>query len=1023
MHREYQPHAWHIESRQASAADPRRRWWRFPEAGPLVISLTLGGLILADLAAASPGFSAALPRGVLGVSWVWIAAGLAAVRVCYEVLEKLLAGRIGVELALAQACLAAIVLREPLVAAEVVFISELGNLLEALAASRAYRALGRLFEQIPHTARVERAGEFVEVPLDEVTVGDRVEVAPGERVPVDGRIAEGHSSVDQSSLTGESMPVDVSAGQTVYTGSVNQFGRLVCVAEHVGKESTLGQVMELVRKAQARKAPIQREADRYARFFLPVVEGVALLTLLAGWLLGWPDVWRRVVSILVVACPCALVLATPAAVLASMAWLARRGVLLKGGEALERLARCQVLAFDKTGTLTVGKPSVKSLVAADGWEIDRLLQLAASAERGSRHPLAAAVVDEAERHGLGTSGESRAVELVPGLGLSAEVRELEGAWRAVFLGNPTAAGERAGELPESIARAVDAADAQGETPIVVVVDGCAVGVFGLVDRARPEAHDVVHELKHLGMKEIALLTGDRPAPAARLARSVHLKLVESGLKPVEKAQWIEGRQAAGKTVAMVGDGINDAPALAQADVGIAIAGPGSDLAAEAGDVVLMGPPLAVLPDLVGISRSTLAVIRQNILGFAFGLNGLAMAAAALGWLGPIAAAVLHQGASLFVLLNALRLLGYGAWGVTGRERQRDRLETLLGRVDKRLSPTPLIASIVRHRLGVIVGLGLLGAGAWAASGFVAIGPGEVGLVSRLGRYSGLLGPGPHWRWPRPLERVDRLAVDRLRRAELGLWIDRESGRAPRTTPVRDEAASVVMTGDERFIQLSAVAQYRVRPDPQSIRMFAFDSADPDQALGVLFEAAMRSAASRSRQDAWLGAERAGLEAAVRKALQKSANEAGLGVEIAAVTFQETGPPQPVLAAYRDVLRAENEREARARAAETFSLVRLEKARADVQVRTRSAQAERAMARTRARGLADAFTSLLAPRLTFERATDARLFWDHIDASLRGRPKLILDDEPDGRRHVVLPERAGEADRWIERAWQWIGGSR
>jgi Cu+-exporting ATPase len=1018
MHREYQPHAWHEPSQGSSTAKGRRP--RPHETGLLTFTLVLGALIVADLVAASG--NSTVPRGIAGLSWGWMAACLAGVRVCYEVLEKLLAGRIGVALALAQACLAAIVLREPLVAAEVIFISELGNLLEAIAAARAYRALGRLFEQIPRTARVERAGQFVEVPLDQVGIGDRVEVAPGERVPVDGRIAEGHSSVDLSSLTGESMPVDVAEGETVYTGSVNQFGRLVCVAEHVGKESTLGQVMELVRKAQARKAPIQRAADRYARLFLPVVEGVALVTLLAGWLLGWPDVWRRVVSILVVACPCALVLATPAAVLASMAWLARRGVLLKGGEALERLAACRTLVFDKTGTLTVGRPSFTMAEAAAGWDVDRMLTIAAGAERGSRHPLAAAVVEEAERRGL-PSWESRGVELVPGLGLSGEVREPGGDWKTVFLGSPTAARERAGELPEPIATVLQAADAQGETAIVLVVEREIIGVIGLLDRARPEAHDVVHDLKHLGMTEVALLTGDRAATAARVARAVHVKTIEAELRPADKARWIEGRQAEGRKVVMVGDGMNDAPALAQADVGIAIAGPGSDLAAEAGDIVLMGPPLAVLPDLVGISRSTLSVIRQNIVGFAFGVNGLAMLAAALGWLGPIAGAVLHQGASLFVLLNALRLLGYGGWGVTGRERQRERVEQFLGRLDRRLSPAPLWAWLVRRRVSVFAGVALAAAGVWVASGFVALGPGEVGVVTRLGRYAGMLGPGPHLRWPPPLERVERVAVDLIRRAELGLWIDREAGMSRIGTPVRDEAASVMMTGDERFVQLSAVAQYRVRSDPDSVRRFVFESVDPERSVGVLLEAAIRTVASRSQQDAWLGAARVGLEASVRKSLQKLANQAGLGVEIAAVTFQETGPPLAVLAAFRDVSRAENEREARGKAAETYRLVRLQKARAEATVRTRSAETERAIAKVRAHGSADAFTALLPPRLTFERSTDARLFADRIEATFRDRPKLILDEDPAGRRHVILPESSAEANRWIERAWQWFGGTR
>ncbi len=1014
MHREYQPHAWH----EPSSNGQKRT---FEETGLLAFTLLLGGLIVAELVA--PYVGSGFPKGIGGVTWGWMAATLAAVRACYAVLEGLLGGRIGADLALAQASLAAIVLQEPLVAAEVIFISELGNLLEAVAASRAYRALGRLFEQIPRTARVLRDGRFAEIPIDQVILGDVVEIAPGERVPVDGQVTEGASSVDQSSLTGESMPVDVTPGKSVYTGSMNQYGRLVCVAQKVGKESSLGQVMELVKKAQGRKAPIQRAADQYARYFLPVVEGAALLTLITGWLLGWPDVWRRVVSILVVACPCALVLATPAAVLASMAWLARRGVVIKGGVALERLAACRTLAFDKTGTLTVGRPSLSKLTVSEGWSADSLLTLAASAERGSRHPLANAVVEEADHKQLPVH-ECRNVTLEPGLGLAAEVHNPALGWQSVFLGSPGAVIERIGSLPPAIEDALLEADQEGETVILVVVSGQVAGTIQVRDRTRPEAHDVVHELKHLGMTEIALLTGDRASTARRVAKSVHLKTVEAELRPADKARWIEQKQAEGHKVVMVGDGINDAPALAQADVGIAIAGPGSDLAAEAGDIVMMGSPLAVLPDVVGISRSTVSVIRQNILGFAFGVNGLAILAAALGWLGPISAALLHQGASLFVLLNALRLLGYGFWGVTGREQQLERIEHKLAHLDDWLSPAPLLNQLSRHRVAVLTTVGLAVLGLLLSRGFVSIRPGEVGLVSRLGQYQGLLAPGPHLRLPAPLETVESVAVDHLRRAELGVRTGRTAGQIRLSTPVRDENSSVVMTGDEQFIQLAAVAQYRLQSDEPSIRRFVFETADPEGTVEVLLESAVRAVASQSTQQAWLGMERHSLELKVAELLQKSADAAGLGIHVSDVVFQEAGPPLPVLAAYRDVSRAENEQEARAKTAETYQLIRAEKARTTALVRTQSAEVEAEIARIKAKGSADAFTILVPARLTNENWTDARLFWDRLEASLRDRPKLILDDDSmSGRRHMILPGTETEAMRWIDQTWRWMGGTK
>ncbi len=350
-----------------------------------------------------------------------IAALLGAVYIVYGTLQSLLHGRIGADLALAQACLAALIIGQPFVAAEVVFIALLGEVLEAWTFAHARRAMGRLVDQTPRTARVRRGEDEVEIPAEQVAIGDRVIVRPGERIAVDGTIVAGRSTVDQSALTGESLPIDKGPGDPVFTGTINQFGAIEVEAEKVGDETTFGQVLRLVAQARRKKAKLEKTADRLARYFLPVVELVAGATLLIGYLAGWPDVWSRTVAVLVVACPCGLVLATPAAMLASMAWLARHGVLIKGGTALEGLAACDTFAFDKTGTLTQGRPAVtgRDSRSPDNDE-EWLLRLAAAAESASRHPLAVAVVEEARRRSLAMPATAEA-SVLPGAGVEARL--------------------------------------------------------------------------------------------------------------------------------------------------------------------------------------------------------------------------------------------------------------------------------------------------------------------------------------------------------------------------------------------------------------------------------------------------------------------------------------------------------------------------------------------------------------------------------------------------------------------------
>ncbi|QDV33161.1 cation-translocating P-type ATPase family protein [Tautonia plasticadhaerens] len=1013
MHREYHPDDMqHLRAHAFEAAgthDEHDRAHRDEHRRLYAFTGLLGTLIGLDLLLSSLAPSAW--RAPLGVSPVWVAALIGALRIVYQALEALAKGRVGADVALAVAALAALALREPFVAAEVVFIAMVGEVLEALTADRAMRSIRRLFDQAPRVARVKRDGGLVEVPPHEVRPGEVVVVAAGERIPVDGAILSGRSSIDQSALTGESIPVDRGPGEDVFTGTINQFGKIEVRADRVGHQSTFGQVLMLVADAQRRKAPLHKTADRLARYFLPVVFGAAGLTVLAGLLLGWSDTGERAVAVLVVACPCALILATPAAVMASMAWLARHGVVIKGGIALERLARCDAIAFDKTGTLTLGRPELSTIEALDGRAPEDVLLLAASAERGGRHPLAEAVVRAAEAKGLAIPEVAEA-SAMPGAGVEARFPDSD---RTVLVGNRRLMAERGVEIGPGVDERLGRLDAAGETPLLVAEDGRVVGLIGARDAVRPEAHDVVHDLKHLRFSTVALLTGDRRPAAGVVAKRVHIKEVGAELLPADKAAWIRERQAEGRRVAMVGDGINDAPALAAADVGIALGGPGADLAAEAGDLILMGEPLLVLPDLVKLSRATVRVIRQNILIFAFGLNAAAIGLAFAGILGPVAAAILHQAGSLLVLLNAMRLLAFGDWHEATPFRQIRAIGRAVDAWDDRLDPGSALDRLA-GRWRVLLA-GALGAGvvAYSGSGLTAIGPGEVGLVRRLGRFEAALGPGLHLRWPRPIERVDLLEPDRVRGVSVGfrpvgVGLD-ESGFRWESGHDRLDALSaeeaLVMTGDGRLVELMATVQYRLGRSVDELRAFAYRVAGSEELLRSLAESSVRDVVGRRPLDELLTASRGEAEREATEALRGRAAALGLGVEVMGLSFRDAHPPLMVVDAYRDVSRAGRDAEARVNEARSYRAERLAEARGIAAEALAAAEAGRRADLADASSRADAFLAMHSARSSSPATTDHRLYADAVEAAVAGRPKLILDrPRPDRRRHLILGDSPG-----------------
>ena len=554
-------------------------------------------------------------------------------------------------------------------AAAIVALVLAGRLLEARAKGKSAEALRSLIALRPRLARVIEGGEEYEIPIAAVQPGDIVIVRPGEQLPVDGEVVAGASAVDESMLTGESLPVAKREGDAVYGATQNTTGALRVRATAVGADSALARIIALVEQAQGSKAPIQALVDRVAAVFVPVVIGIALLTLGLWWAFGPAPALTfaliNAVTVLIVACPCALGLATPTAIMVGIGRGARAGILVRDASALELARRVDTVLLDKTGTLTEGRPEVASIAAAPGIEEDELLRLLATAERGSEHPLAGAIEREAERRGL-APGQPDALEAVPGLGIVATVdgREVVAGALELLAGRGAAAGGLAPDF--------EAAAARGETPIAVAIDGVAAGVLGVADRLRADAADAVARLHALGL-DVALLTGDRIEAGEAIAAQAGIGRVVAGATPADKAEAVRALQTEGRVVAMVGDGINDAPALAQADVGIAIGG-GTDAAIGAASVALLRADPRGVADAIALSRSTVRTLRQNLV-WAFAYNVLLIPVAAglgyllfegasvptaltpvfgeHGFLNPIVAAAAMAFSSLSVMANSL----------------------------------------------------------------------------------------------------------------------------------------------------------------------------------------------------------------------------------------------------------------------------------------------------------------------------------------------------------------------------------
>jgi Cd2+/Zn2+-exporting ATPase len=527
-------------------------------------------------------------------------------------------------------------------AATVIFIMLLGEFLEGLTVGKTRKAIASLIQLSPKMAWVRREGKEVEVPIEDVKPNEVVIVKPGERIPVDGKIISGCGSINQATLTGESIPVEKDVGDKVYCGTFNEAGSCEIEATQVAEDTKLAQIKRLILEAQAEKSPTQRVMDRFSRYFIPAIILIALATFLAtGEII-------RAITILIVACPCALVLGTPTAVVAAIGNAARSGILIKGGAYLEQMGRLKTLLMDKTGTLTEGRPKVVEMTTFDKLDEKELLYWAAIAEKRSEHPLARAITEKAEELGLSIP-HPQSFENFRGKGVKVQWNS-----KTIIVGSSEIMKSEGVEIPESANQWLASKQSEGMTPLLVTLDRRPIGIISIADTLRKGARDAINKIREQGVSEIWMLTGDSALVADRIGRELGIRY-EAKLLPEDKVTSVKEWKRKGRVVAMIGDGVNDAPALAAADIGIAMGAVGTDVAIETADIALMTDELEKIPTVVRLSRKALRVIKENLI-FALAFNTVLVFLSAQGWMTMILGAVMHQASSLLVIFNSMRLL-------------------------------------------------------------------------------------------------------------------------------------------------------------------------------------------------------------------------------------------------------------------------------------------------------------------------------------------------------------------------------
>ena len=572
----------------------------------------------------------------------WVAIILCGVPIILEaVIGLITAFDIKADVLVSLALIASVCIGQDFAAGEVAFIMQLGGLLEELTVAKARAGIEKLVHLTPQTARVLRNGGEEIIPADQVKVGDHIRVLPGEGIPVDGVIISGQTSINQAVMTGESLPVDKSAGDTVSSGTVNQFGAFEMEATKVGEDSSIQRMIRLVQSADAGKAKIVGLADRWATWIVVIALTAAAMT----WLISGQII--RAVTILVVFCPCALVLATPTAIMAAIGNATKHGFLVREGDALERLSRAKVIAFDKTGTLTYGAPKVVAVHnISERFDKNEVYRLAASAEQLSEHPLGKAIVNCCKKSGVALIDPDH-FQMIPGRGVCAQIED-----KNVLAGNPELLrAHSVSMLPPTEAEAFIR---QGCTITYIAIDGIFAGFISLSDTLREESTVTIAELSRLGVQPV-LLTGDHENAAKTIAEKLHIQEVRANCLPEDKLKYIGEYQSNGMPVCMIGDGVNDAPALKKADVGIAMGGVGSDIAVDAADIALVDDEVKELPHLVALSKQMMKTIKINMT-FSLTLNFIAIVLAIIGTLNPVVGALVHNAGSVLVITNSAFLL-------------------------------------------------------------------------------------------------------------------------------------------------------------------------------------------------------------------------------------------------------------------------------------------------------------------------------------------------------------------------------
>ena len=567
---------------------------------------------------------------------------IAAAPLVWRTLRGALRGHFATDIVATLAIVAAVALREPIAGLVVVLMQTGGEMLERYAARRASRALQELEDASPQQAHRMVGDRVDDIPAEDVRPGDLLLVRPGELVPADGDVVDGRSWIDASRLTGESVPLDVAPGAPLMSGSINGDHPITMRATALASESEYARIVELVRSAQASKAPLQRLADRYAVWFTPLTLAVCVVAFAVS------QDWMRVLAVLVVATPCPLILATPVAIVGGINHAARHGIIVRHGGALEALARVNVAVFDKTGTLTIGRPEVSRVVAMPPFDRATVLQLAAGVEQGSGHLLGRSIVDAARHENPNLLLAASDVEEIPGRGVAGVVQG-----RRVLVGSAALVAER-GAIPAAL-RTLEVTNGEPARGLrsFVLVDGALAGSIEYADVIRPGVARTFERLRGLGIDRTLLLSGDNPAYVAAVAADVGIRDARGNLLPEDKVREVERLEAGGASVLMVGDGVNDAPALSRADVGVALASHGRGIASESADVVLLKDDVAGVAEAIEIGRKTMSVARQSIL-VGLGLSGIAMGFAAFGMIAPVVGALIQEAIDVAVIVNALR---------------------------------------------------------------------------------------------------------------------------------------------------------------------------------------------------------------------------------------------------------------------------------------------------------------------------------------------------------------------------------